>query len=253
MKDDPKILAWALAILLREAERQLLTHPTAEQLAGYQAGTLSVTEAQALEEHLLFCTACSALSNERESPPEADVDEGPALSEAGVAAAWRSLQRRLRGEPRFEKLPGFLRGWLSLPKPALFLPAAALLVALLSPWFLIVSASEPRILAATELELPTRGGGVPVIAVSPSQHRSFALVVQPEGKSLHPEYAVELSAAGRPLLSQRWRPRASSDLLVVQVPKATSEGDYLLKLKAMEGGRPAAEPVEERPFRVEFR
>jgi anti-sigma factor RsiW len=257
MIESMKVLSRSLAVLAREtrSERDTRSHPVPEELVAYQAGDLSPDEDQEVQEHLILCPDCPDLLlalQDFSEPPQ----DSTSISDAGVAAAWRRFRKHLLGEARFDHLPRLLRRWLALPKPVLAFAGVCLLAALVAPWFLVATlgrAGPPRLLAAIELDVPTRGSEMQSIVIPAAQKDPIVLSARPEGPP-HPKYEVVLlNTAGQRLQSKTWRPTSDSDLLVVQLPRSTPAGEYRLELRGLRDGKSVPEPADVRPFRLSFR
>jgi hypothetical protein len=210
----------------------------------YLLDELAVEERDRFEEHLFGCPDCAV-----------DVRAGAVFIDQ--AASELSMEPRVSLAPA----PIKLAWWMSFLRPAVAVPAMAVLLALVTyqTFFEVprlhreLAASDaPQILASASLiNVNSRGGSKASITVKPGE--AFLLFVDLPAESRFSSYVAELrDSAGTLQWSLPISSEAARDTLFLRIPSGRLEaGPNTVIVRGVSGGQEGPE-IGRFPFQLEF-
>ncbi len=262
MNDDAEDRTGWLRKLASEARRRegSRAHPSPESLTAYQAGELSTTASEELQDHLALCRHCTQLLLDLEdflAAPDGEV------SDAGqqVAPAWRVLRGRLpelheslqRAGVRRESAPARGR-WFASRRTLVRVAVAALLVGAVVPplWIIAIKVTAPKRLQIVKLyptEVPrgTSPAWPPAPAeVKPDEGGTVLLLHLAKEQPNRRRFLVQVRSAAVSAAA-RWQTLPVADvvgprtLLLILAPRRLAPGRY--QLQVLDAANPSADSL----------
>ncbi len=241
MDPGKPLLKDVVRALAGRRERELDSHPTADELTAYLEGDAFAPDQERIREHLSVCRPCARLVLDFSALPDLQVpDEVARHLEHDVDSGWDTLQRRLAGKE--------VRAWRPQIRPPtrrkLFLPfaLAASLAAVLGLAFWGVTLrqevgdlSRPRPVGLTIELTPDDGGTRGPASWVAAETQDFLLRIPLLAAHSYPAYEIEL--AGK---DERWQSGLLAEppggVFEVQVSRRwASPGRYRLDLYGVAG------------------
>ncbi len=253
MNRDGLIFARALRKLALKAGKVLVRHPTPETLIAYDAGTLSIEQAEQLREHFVHCRECPELLLDYQRFMT-ETDDGGSPPDPESVAAWQELSRRsARWDP--PRRGSARRSALALARAV----CVVLVVALMAlSWWVFALHGEIRRLAEPQVNLPVLPVASPPLperssagllqkVIVPAATERFLLVLVPRAVRPNAEYRLDLCGAdGRSLWSaDRLTQGADGSFALGLSRRFLPGGEYRIRL--LESVRGQAALVEEFP------
>jgi hypothetical protein len=207
-------------------------HPSPEVLTAYQANELSQEEDERIQSHLAQCRHCTEMLLELEAFLQpADREAAAPAADFEMAADWRKLRSRMRGQKR----------------QLAYAMAAVLLLAVVGLSIYALS-REPERFATLDPLNSTRGPAEAIEVVE----LPVTLVLRSPAESSYPEYRAELRDDHGGLIRQLSHLRESRPS-EVEIPLGSRDldpGEYRVKLLGVTDR--GADPVGEYVFKVKI-
>ena len=240
MTDDANKQDRRLARLLEEGgQEDPKEHPAPEKLSAYQAGELPLEEADAIQEHLVWCTFCADLLLDLESSlePEEESEEREGVANLGVETGWRKVQAGMGWTGEGKDDPSGEASRLKKALRRLRMLAAVLLVGMLGlsvyAWRLWqeLNTTDAPVSASPANQLGARSGpkeDAEILVVSPGDSIVFTLSDLRDSSG---EYGVEIYDSEGKTLWSRSGLKMREDYLAFRVhPDILKPGLYTIRV-----------------------